>query len=343
MQRRCAAFFIVVLALIASSCTSARVEAIRIQRTGVNVLPGAAGFMNPLTGVVSDTPQPWQDRPVLGVKIGNSSPERPQAGLDRADLVYEELTEGGQTRFLAFFLTNAPTQVGPIRSCRTVDPTILAPIGGLFAYSGGVGFVVDAVRSVPNVTDVGADVKGADYWRTKSRPMPYNLYTSAAKLWGAGHGAPPQQPQFDFLGSADDITAGGAGGRTADLKFEAGGPPVHYGYDPASRSYLRYNGTKPHLSQSGVQLSFRNVVIEMVDISSGTYKDHAGNITHDINLIGSGRAVLLRGGKAFEGTWSRASRTEPTKLADASGQSLRLAPGRTIIELVPVGQSVAYS
>jgi hypothetical protein len=173
--------------------------------------------------------------------------------------------------------------------------------------------------------------------------MPYNLYTSAAKLWGTGRGAPPQQPQFDFLGSADDITAGGVGGRAADVKFEPGDPPVHYGYDATIRSYLRYNGTEPHLSQSGVQLAFRNVVIEMVDVSSGTYKDHAGNITHDINLIGSGRAILLRGGKAFEGTWSRASRTESTKLTDASGQSLRLAPGRTIIELVPAGQPVAYS
>src|SRR5581483_6241396 len=108
------------LVLATTSCATAHVEAIRVQRTNVKVLP--TGSMNPLTGVVYETPQPWQNRPVLGMKIGNSAPERPQSGIDRADLVYEELTEGGETRFLAFFLTNAPDRVGPVRSCRTVDP-----------------------------------------------------------------------------------------------------------------------------------------------------------------------------------------------------------------------------
>jgi Protein of unknown function (DUF3048) C-terminal domain len=96
------------------------------------------------------------------------------------------------------------------------------------------------------------------------------------------------------------------------------------------------------MSEAG-QLAFRNVVIEVVNVTSGSYTDRAGNITHEINLVGSGRAIVLRGGKAFEGTWSRSSRTEPTKFADASGQPLRLAPGRTIVELVPSGQPVSFS
>jgi len=330
------------LALCATACGPAHVEAIRVQRANVKVLPGANGFQNPLTGVVFDTPQPWQNRPVLGVKIGNSSPERPQSGIDRADLVYEELTEGGETRFLAFFLTNAPDRVGPIRSCRTVDPQILAPIGGLFGYSGGVAFVVSAVRAVPNVKDVGADVKGEAYVRDPNREMPYNLYTSATRLWRNQTGKPPVQPQFDFLGGADDITAGGAPGATVNASFESGDPPVHYGYDAGTRTYLRYIGTRPHMSENG-QLAFRNVIIEVVNVTSGSYSDHAGNITHEINLVGSGRAIVLRGGRAFEGSWSRSSRSEPTKYADSSGNALRLAPGRTIVELVPSGQPVSYS
>jgi len=327
------------LAVLASACAPSHIQAIRIERTDVKVLQTPT---NPLTGVTSGAPQPWQQRPVLAVKIGNSGPERPQAGLDRADLVYEELTEGGETRFLAFFLTNSPAQIGPIRSCRTVDPAILAPIGGLFGYSGGVPFVVSAVRSVPNVADVGADVKGGDYWRASNRPMPYNLYTSAPKLLRGHSGVPPQQPQFDFLGPGD-VSPGGASGRSASVNFEPGDPPVRYGFDASTGTYLRYNGAHPHKSLDGVQLTFRNVVIEVVNVTTGSYTDHAGNITHEINLVGSGRAIVLRGGKAFEGTWSRSSRSDPTKLTDASGSSLRLAPGRTIVELVPAGQQVSYS
>ena len=326
------------LALALTSCAPAQIAAIRVQRTNVKVL--AVGLTNPLTGVSSETPQPWQQRPVLAVKIGNSSPERPQSGLDRADLVYEELTEGGETRFLAMFLTNSPDRLGPVRSCRTVDPAIIAPTGGLFGYSGGVGFVISAVRAVPNVTDVGADVNGDDYVRDPNRKMPYNLYTSADKLWAGHTGRPPQKPQFDFLGSADDISSGGSNGRQVNMTFER--TPVRYGYDPGSRTYLRYNGTLPHTTETG-QLAYRNVVIQIVEASSGSYTDSAGNPTHEFNLVGSGRAVVLRGGRAFEGRWTRSSRSEPAKFTDAAGNPLLLAPGKTIVELLPSGQQVSYS
>jgi hypothetical protein len=332
-----------VLALIATACGTPHIEAIRIQRGDVKVLPGANGFVNPLTGVVFSTPQPWLDRPVIGIKIGNSVPERPQAGIERADLVYEELTEGGETRFLAFFLTNSPDRVGPVRSCRTVDPSILAPVGGLFGYSGGVAFVVAAVRAVTNVTDVGADTKGDAYYRDPNRSMPYNLYTSATTLWRSRTGRPPVQPQFDFLGTADDIMGGGASGRSASFSFESGDPPVRYTYDAGTRTYLRFNGSNAQTSQSGSQLAFRNVVLQVVNVTAGSYNDRAGNVTHDINLIGTGRAVILRGGKAFDGKWSRSSRNDTTKFTDSAGNALRLAPGRTIVELVPVGQQVSYS
>jgi hypothetical protein len=328
---------------LAASCTTPRIEAMRVTRPDVQVLPGANGYLNPLTGVVSYTPPAWESRPVLAVKIGNSSPERPQAGLDRADVVYEELVEGGETRFLAFFLTNSPDRLGPIRSCRTVDPTILAPIGGLFGYSGGVAFVVQAVRAVQNVKDVGADVRDSAYYRDSARSMPYNLYTSASKLLSGQQGSPPARPQFDFLSSADDITKGGLSGKTANFTFESGNSSVRYGYDSATKTYLRFIGSNSHATQSGTQVSFRNVLLQTVSVSAGSYSDHAGNITHNINLIGSGRAILLRGGRAFVGTWSRSSKNDPTRFVDSSGNVLRLAPGRTIVELLPDGQQVSYS
>src|SRR5436305_2379329 len=109
------------LAVGAAACATAHsFEIQRVRRSNVRVLPGAGGFVNPLTGLKTYTPQDWQSRRVLAVKIGNSSAERPQSGLDRADVVYEELVEGGITRFMALFLTNSVDRVGPVRSVRTV-------------------------------------------------------------------------------------------------------------------------------------------------------------------------------------------------------------------------------
>jgi len=55
---------------------------------------------------LTDLPAPGgkaPQRPALAVKIGNDFSSRPQSGLDQADIVYEEMAEGGITRYMAVF------------------------------------------------------------------------------------------------------------------------------------------------------------------------------------------------------------------------------------------------
>ena len=68
------------------------------------------------------------DRPVAAVKVENTDDARPQAGLDRADIVYEELVEGGITRFIAMYHCDDAPVVGPVRSARTTDPDVLVAV-----------------------------------------------------------------------------------------------------------------------------------------------------------------------------------------------------------------------
>src|SRR5690242_2158394 len=53
-----------------------------------------------LTGV-PDSGGASASRPSIAVKIDNAPEARPQSGLDVADVVYEEVVEGGVTRFIA--------------------------------------------------------------------------------------------------------------------------------------------------------------------------------------------------------------------------------------------------
>ena len=96
----------------------------------------------PLTGIESGT---VPARPALAVKIENSVDARPQTGLNAADMVWEEVVEGGITRYVAVYHSTLPAQIGPIRSVRPMDPAIAAPLHGLFAFSGGQRPFVDAV------------------------------------------------------------------------------------------------------------------------------------------------------------------------------------------------------
>ena len=46
---------------------------------------------------------PRSSRAAIAIKVENSSAARPQSGLEDAEIVFEEIVEGGVTRFLALF------------------------------------------------------------------------------------------------------------------------------------------------------------------------------------------------------------------------------------------------
>src|SRR5271163_2095848 len=52
-------------------------------------------------------------RPAMAVKIDNYPAGRPQSGLDKADIIFEEPVEGGITRFAAVFQCQTSALIGP--------------------------------------------------------------------------------------------------------------------------------------------------------------------------------------------------------------------------------------
>src|SRR5690349_17298933 len=63
----------------------------------------------PLTGL-PDPEGIANHRPAITVKVNNTD-ARAQAGIDQADVVYEEVVEGGITRLAAMFNSHAPDKV----------------------------------------------------------------------------------------------------------------------------------------------------------------------------------------------------------------------------------------
>src|ERR1035441_5570083 len=68
----------------------------------------------PLTGLVDPSGTALQ-RPALTIKVENTPQALPQWGIDKADVVYEEIVNGGITRLAAIFNSEAPAKVGPGR------------------------------------------------------------------------------------------------------------------------------------------------------------------------------------------------------------------------------------
>ena len=94
----------------------------------------------------------------MAVKIDNYPAGRPQSGLDKADIIFEEPVEGGITRYAAVFQCQDAALIGPVRSARNIDIGILGQLGNpLLAHVGGINPVIANIDASPIVNvDLGA-------------------------------------------------------------------------------------------------------------------------------------------------------------------------------------------
>jgi len=158
----------------------------------------------PLCGMPVDDPAVLERRAVA-VKVGNDRGSRPQSGLDSACVVYEEVTEGGVTRFMPLYLCRDSGQVGPVRSARPADIEIVFPYYALFAHCGGGAPTLDMIKNA-GLLDIDEMAWTGAYWRTPDRRAPYNLYTGTDRIREAGSATYPFEQAvagpFQFLTSA---------------------------------------------------------------------------------------------------------------------------------------------
>jgi hypothetical protein len=282
-------------------------------------------------------------RPALSIKVDNTSRARPQAGLNDADLIHEELVEGGLTRLLATFHSKDAGEVAPVRSVRPVDGPLLRQFGGgLFAFSGGAAGVVNRVRPTSGATFVGPGQAPAAYRRAGDRPAPYNLVTGTAPLYEAGRrldaGLRPPTP---FLTFAEEPPAGGRAARQVALRFSPFSRAA-WRWDAAGGRYLRQQDGTPDRLADGDPVTTDNVLVLRVAIRLDENRDVLGNRTPDPVVIGSGRAWLLRDGQVVTGSWRRGSATQPLRVLGQDGEPLALRPGRTWVELLPASERPAF-
>ncbi|GAA3818542.1 hypothetical protein CSO01_28990 [Cellulomonas soli] len=289
----------------------------------------------PLTGVASDA---VVERPALAVKIENPREVRPQTGIDQADMVWEQVVEGGVTRFVAVFQSQVPKEVGPIRSVRPMDPAITAPLHGLVAFSGGQAGFVKAL-STAGLQLLSNDAGNDGFYRKSGgKPAPHNVFGTPETFWAqadADHSASPQA-QFTIARRAEQSTVvqTGTPATTIDTVLSGYAHPS-WTWDAASSTWLRTEGTTPATAASGARLAAANVVALKVQLVDSGTVDPAGSPVPETKLVGSGEGVVAVGGRSLAITWSKASTDALLVLTGPDGQPVSLAPGATWIELVP--------
>jgi hypothetical protein len=287
----------------------------------------------PLTGLPA-TGHENVNRPALAVKIDNVSDALPQAGVNNADIVVEELVEGGLTRLMAIYQCQKAAVVGPIRSARITDADLLALLhGSVLGYSGANPKDMPPIIEHSGSALVSYDQHPEYFHLDSSRPAPHDVFASTKTLLGVGLKERPKlsAPPALFSYGALDPTAKRA-------------HSVYLGWAAASaqwtwsgKSWLRTQGGSADKLVDGSQVSATNVVVLNVAIQDTGIKDILGNESPLDVTIGSNPAWVMRDGKIIRGKWSRRSIGSSISLTDKAGKTIDLAPGRTWIELLPTG------
>lgn len=261
------------------------------------------------------------ERPAVVVKIPNDPSARPHTGIDAADVVYEQETEGGTTRFAAVFHSRYPDVAGNVRSGRHVDVPLVAPYDGVMVYSGARASVQSSI-SAAGITRVTEG--GPGFYRDGSRRAPHNLYVRLPEA-AAAREAPPAAPSpWRFDETAPD------GGR--EVSGRLGIPVSRYAttgweYDEEAGLFRRFQDGSPHTVTGDGVIGAANVVVLDVPV---TGRDSHGAPVYA--LEGGGSALMLRDGRAFDIAWAKDSTHAMLELVDDRDPAV-LSPGPTWVVL----------
>jgi hypothetical protein len=309
-------------------------------------LPDSTAASRPSASPTSGPPQPTAGLPVsahpFAVMIDNLPESRPQSGLDRADVIYEAPAEGGIPRLLAVFLKNAEAErIGPVRSTRHYFVQLAAEYGlplvhigsspqGLVAMEqlrlerldearGDSGFLRDPNRRPPHDAFVTSRSVRAELDRRQVALRP----TSAGLAYGAFKAGvePANRVRLAYPGHAGYV--------------------AQYEYDATSRLYQRSLDGQPHVDgASGRRYTARAVIVQMVQVQP-IPNDEAGRV--EVELIGTGRGLLLAEGTRVGLHWSKPSPAEPTRYLRDDGAPFALPDGQLWVQLFPLDAQAELS
>lgn len=262
----------------------------------------------------------------LVVKIDNVSAARPHVGIGRADAIFVEPVEAGLTRLLAVYWGKRPPVVGPVRSARQTDIELLAQFKRpVLAYSGAASKLKRPLRKA-NLVLASPKSHGGAFWRNNSRPMPHNMFVNPRRL-------PSTKPVRNPLASGK---APAGGKRRSELHVSYRSASYDFRWSKDSKSWLVSMNGSPMVATGSGRLKANTVIVQRVKTKRGLgISDSAGGVSPFARTVGKGKATMLRDGKIYQGTWSRASAKRQTTYRTNDGDRLPLDKGKVWVLLVP--------
>lgn len=319
----------------------------------------------------------WEKRRPLFVMIENTPDSRPQAGLSRADVVFEAVAEGGVTRFGALFYCGAQYQnltLAPIRSARTYFIDWASGFNlPMYTHVGGANVAgpADALGQIRdygwegnndiNQFSVGYPTFVRNYNRIPGKEIAteHTMETTTEALWKIADerewtnltpqrvvsrktiaAAPWQSAYKGWTFEAEKSTSGSTNKISYDFWTGYNQYAVEWNYDVSTDSYKRNNGGEAHVDiNNEEQLAAKNVII--------LFTTEKGPIDEKKHMLytttGRGKALIFKHGQApIEANWTKKDRESELEFVDVRAKGIELARGQVWISVLANDSEVTY-
>lgn len=279
----------------------------------------------------------------IAVMIDNFPTARPQAGLDRASVVYEALAEGGIPRFMAVFAERGMPMVGPVRSARPYFVQYATEYTAAFVHAGGSFDAQEMLKASHLVNIEGIKGKTAKYFfrGTRYYNNVHDLFTTGEKLQQylsttKAEKLTPNYRPWRFVNDAPK-TKRGKEGQGVTINLGAGSSYIiDYRYDPKQNAYTRFTGRKPHIDRvTKQQIAVKNILL--LRVPKEKVLDYKGRL--ELKTLGSDIGVLFQNGKAITIRWNKRSNRDRTIIRTLDGKEVNMVRGSTWITIVPRGHT----
>jgi len=263
------------------------------------------------------------------IMIDNHIDARPSFGLSKANFVFEAEAEGGITRYLAIFANDENIEkIGPIRSARPYFVNWAKEFSAVYTHCGGSP---DALAMIikGNIIDLNEFYNEDYFWRDKIKQAPHNIYISSEKLNNFKNKKKLENGKFFSWKYKNDSKIKNRPDKASiSINFELDDYKVKWKYDKNNNNYIRYLAKNIHKDSNGDIIIAKNIVIMFID--SKVIDD---KMRLDMNVVGSGKAIVCFDGICNDAEWNKKSESSRTRFYKENNE-IEFNAGTTWIEVV---------
>lgn len=282
-----------------------------------------------------------KDRPIA-VMIDNHNQAWPQAGLNKAYMVYEIIVEGGETRLMALFKGVTVDKIGPVRSSRHYFIDYAMENDAIYAHYGWSPQAESDIKkySINNLN--GITESTSTFWRVKDKSAPHNAVTNTEAILKAakskGYKTTSDKKSVlnyvtDEVKLEDGIIANSVTIPHSTLQ------KVKYVYDETNQVYKRYARNKAQTDwDTGNAITTKNIIITFCDNYTLTDSENKGR--QGLKNIGTFDGYYITNGKAIKIKCTKTTRDQQTKYEDLNGNEIKVNDGNTWVNICPTDAQV---